>query len=130
MSRYDWMENAACATVDPDLFHVEGQGSYNKALPVCRRCPVQRKCAAFAQAVEGATSTRNRHGLWAGQVPRQRKAASNHIDRKVIHESILRLHDRGGMNAKQIAEQAGCDERTVYRVLKKNRNPDSYREAA
>ena len=128
MSRYDWMENAACATVDPDLFHVEGQGSYNKALPVCRRCPVQRQCADFAQTVEGATSTRHRHGLWAGQVPRERKAESNHQDRKTIHAAILRLHDRGGMKAKQIAAAAGCDERTVYRVLAKHR--DSYQEAA
>ncbi|MFD9463515.1 WhiB family transcriptional regulator [Streptomyces sp. NPDC060027] len=130
MSRYDWMENAACTQADPDLFHSNGHGApYRRAQAICNSCPVQPQCADFANTVEGGAGKRSRHGLWAGKAPRQREANANRLSRQATHELILRLHDRGGMKAKQIAEAADCDERTVYRVVKQNRT-DAYQEAA
>lgn len=117
MSRYDWMEDARCAQVDPDLWHVELGDRYTQAARICTHCPVKRQCADHAARVEGDTSKRERHGLWAGQSPRQRLAASERQNRNERHEAILRLAARGGMDAHQIAATVGCDVRTVWRVL-------------
>ena len=121
MSRYDWMGDALCASSDPALWHQDGSANYDKAARVCARCPVQQQCADFAANVEGDGSKRARHGLWAGQSPRQRLAASSHQTRRKNHEEILRLTARGGLDAYQIAELVGVDPRTVWRVTKNHR---------
>lgn len=121
MSRYDWMEDARCAQIDPDLWHAELGASYTQAARVCRRCPVQRQCADHATRLEGDASKRDRHGLWAGQAPREREAHAERQNRNETHEAILRLTARGGMDAYQIAEAVGCDPRTVWRVTKTHR---------
>jgi hypothetical protein len=123
VSRYDWMEDARCAQVDPELWHPEGSGggAYNEALRICRRCPVQRQCADFSARIEGEASKRDRHGLWAGQPPRERLTRSEHVTRETHHDVILRLTARGGMQPDEIAAAAGVDVRTVFRVTKKHR---------
>jgi WhiB family redox-sensing transcriptional regulator len=122
VSRYDWMEYARCAQVDPDLFHPDGSGSRSsEALEICRRCPVQRQCADHTARLEGDASKRDRHGMWAGQGPTERLARSGHITRESKREVILRLVDRGGMDAHEIAQHVGVDVRTVWRVTAANR---------
>lgn len=122
MSRYDWMEDARCAQIDPDLWHPEGNGvRYDDAQRICRRCPVQRQCADHTNRLEGDGSKRDRHGLWAGQVPSQRVEGGGHRTRANNHEQILRLTARGGMDAYEIAEAVGVDVRTVWRVTKAHR---------
>jgi WhiB family redox-sensing transcriptional regulator len=122
VSRYDWMEHARCAQVDPDLWHAEGSGhGYTEAEQICARCPVKRECANHTARLEGAASKRDRHGLWAGQSPRDRLAASEHQTRESKHEAIVRLTSRGGMDAYQVADVVGCDVRTVWRVLRNHR---------
>ncbi|MCX4697043.1 WhiB family transcriptional regulator [Streptomyces sp. NBC_01373] len=133
MSRYDWMEDARCAQVDPELWHPEGVGAgYGDAKRVCARCPVQRQCADFAQAVEGDTSYSGRHGLWAGQSPKKRAAGTEGTGRNLRaaerRQQVLRLVTRGGMDAYEIAEHVGVDVRTVWRVTKAHR--DQLGEAA
>lgn len=116
---YDWMDSALCAQTDPDLFHVEGSGmGYGAGKKICAACPVTVQCAAFAQATEGTSNHRYRHGLWGGQLPRRRAAASGKTTRKETHATIIRLHERGGMSADEIAEHAHVDPRTVFRVIK------------
>lgn len=124
MSRYDWMEEARCAQVDPDLWHSDqaGGGTYTDALQICRRCPVQRQCADHAAQLEGDASKRDRHGLWAGQTARTRLANSGHIARETNHDVILRLAARGGMDPNEIADHVGVDVRTVHRVTKRHRD--------
>ena len=122
MSRYDWMDNALCAQTDPDLFHVDGSGSsYSPAKKICARCPVTQQCADFAQTVEGGTAHSWRHGIWGGQLPRTRADHGGKPKRAETHDQILRLVARGGMDARQIAEHVGVDERTVWRVTKNHR---------
>jgi WhiB family redox-sensing transcriptional regulator len=129
VSRYDWMEDARCAQVDPELWH-SGQtgGGYAQAAQICQRCPVQRQCADHTARLEGDASKRDRHGLWAGQTPRARVASSTHVTRETKREAILRLTARGGMNAQQIADHVDVDVRTVWRVLRNHR--DQMGEAA
>lgn len=129
MSRYDWMEHARCAQVDPDLWHGEGSGvTYRDALGICAACPVQRQCADYTSRLEGDASRRDRHGVWAGHTPSQRLNNSDRPTRESNHDVILRLAARGGMDARQIADHVGVDVRTVHRVTKALR--EQMREAA
>jgi WhiB family redox-sensing transcriptional regulator len=127
VSRYDWMDSAACAQVDPEIFHPTGNPT-RQAKNVCARCPVQRQCASFAHAVEGEVSHPHRHGLWAGMSARDRAGRAVEDARLKRDDTIWRLHTRGGMTADEIGVAVGCDARTVYRVLKQTRG--SYKEAA
>lgn len=122
MSRYDWMDSALCAQTDPGLFHVDGiGGGYNTAKKICATCPVARQCADFAQRIEGEVSHPHRHGMWGGQVPRQRANDTGATARRDAHtrrrDAIRRLHQRGGLDAYQIATAVGCNVRTVWRTL-------------
>ncbi|MER8220938.1 WhiB family transcriptional regulator [Streptomyces sp. NPDC094143] len=121
MSRYDWMEDALCAQVDPALFHVDSGGSYQDAKKICGQCPVQQQCSSFAQAVEQDAAHNWRFGVWGGQAPRARAASRRNARRRDTHETILRLTARGGMDAYQIADHVGVDVRTVWRVTAANR---------
>lgn len=123
MSRHDWMDDALCAQVGPDLWHMEksGGGAYAPAIAICQRCPVQQQCADFSARIEGEASGRDRHGLWAGRTPSERVTTSNHVTRHATHDAILRLAQRGGMDAYQIAQHVGVDVRTVWRVTKRHR---------
>lgn len=122
MSRYDWMDSALCAQTDPNLFHPDGSGGgYSDARKICDNCPVQRQCAAFAQRAEHDNAHSHRHGLWGGQAPRQRADDTAATARRTFNarrrDQIRRLHQRGGMDAYQIAETVGCNVRTVWRTL-------------
>jgi WhiB family transcriptional regulator, redox-sensing transcriptional regulator len=63
MSRFDWMDDAACADHNPDTWFpsVTGHGGTRQvadAAAVCARCPVARQCAELSG---GAA-----YGVWAG----------------------------------------------------------------
>lgn len=122
MSRFDWMDDALCAQIDPDLWHQDAGANYRDAARTCASCPVQRQCGDFAAELEGDASTHHRHGLWAGQGPRQRLARSGHVKRETNRDAILRLDARGGMTPYEIAEHVGVDVRTVWRVTKTHRD--------
>lgn len=64
MSRYDWMDDAACASHNPDTWFpsVTGKGGLAQvetATKVCRDCPVSAQCAAMASG--------SAYGVWAGR---------------------------------------------------------------
>lgn len=64
-----WAEQAACTTVDPELFYPEpgrDRASEVWAKQVCRGCPVQVEC------LEHALKTREHHGIWGGLTPAER----------------------------------------------------------
>lgn len=132
MTRYDWMADAACAQADPELFHPDGKAPNRDAKRVCARCPVQPQCLAYAQQFEGEVTYPHRYGLWGGQLPRRRAQAAAGNGRlarnRTRREQIIRLYERGGMDAYEIAEAVGCDARTVWRTTKAYR--DSVGEAA
>lgn len=58
----------ACAGVDAALFFPERVSEYPKAAALCRRCPVQTECLAWA------LQTRQGFGMWGGKTPDERAA--------------------------------------------------------
>ena len=68
-----WMDQATCRTMDPDLFLTEHKGAQGdkrkaKALAACARCPVQMECrdTAIDLARNGMVA-----GIWGGLTARQ-----------------------------------------------------------
>lgn len=61
-------ENAACRSVDPELFFVEIGNSVKaaQAKSVCRGCPVKAQC------LEYAVNWRIPFGIWGGANPKER----------------------------------------------------------
>lgn len=70
-STSDWRAEAACRTVDPELFFPVGtardvERQHRAARAVCAECPVARQCLQSAVALEGVD------GIWAGTTPLER----------------------------------------------------------
>jgi WhiB family redox-sensing transcriptional regulator len=67
----DWRAEAACRTVDPEIFFPVGSARdverhYRAARAVCADCPVARQCLEAAVALDGVD------GVWAGTTPMER----------------------------------------------------------
>lgn len=74
----DWVESAACAGVDPYIFHPVSGGNLNKhsyaaAKSVCQNCPVREECLEFAMRVERNERLAYRCGVWGGLTPGERR---------------------------------------------------------
>ncbi|WP_369199132.1 WhiB family transcriptional regulator [Streptomyces djakartensis] len=69
-----WRNLAACADpdVDPDTFFNNGRGNkvaqWKKAQRICDRCAVKIQCLAVA------IRRPERHGMWGGKRPSERKS--------------------------------------------------------
>lgn len=62
-----WMTDAACAGMDPNVFHPPGAlAAINAAFATRARCPVRAEC------LEHAITHREDHGIWGGMTARQR----------------------------------------------------------
>ena len=68
---YEWMEDAVCAQVDPDLFFAPHQGSKqcHVAMKICLNCPVQEQCLEQALRVPACDD----FGVWGATTPPQRE---------------------------------------------------------
>ena len=65
----DWADQGLCSQTDPDLFFPEkgdGRGGL-AARKVCRSCPVTAEC------LDHALTTGEKHGVWGGLTPGQRR---------------------------------------------------------
>lgn len=80
-----WMLKAACTEADPELFYPEeGQRAYTseqtqKAVAVCRRCPVVFECLKWA------FETGDTYAILGGRTPNQR----SRIRREALHRRQL-----------------------------------------
>jgi WhiB family redox-sensing transcriptional regulator len=68
----DWLEQARCASVDPDLFFPLGStGPFveqiTAAKAICRLCPVKREC------LQWALETDQQAGIWGGLTEDERR---------------------------------------------------------
>jgi WhiB family redox-sensing transcriptional regulator len=56
----------ACQGVDAEEFYPTHATGYLRAVQVCRRCPVEAECLAWA------LNTRQSFGVWGGKTPDER----------------------------------------------------------
>lgn len=64
----EWVDDAACASTDPDAFHPEFGDSAPYAKKVCAGCPVRDACLEHALVHES-----HWHGIWGGLSPADRR---------------------------------------------------------
>jgi WhiB family redox-sensing transcriptional regulator len=64
--RADWVNAAACAETDPELFFPLNGETAAVARRICRGCPVRRDCLATAL-------TRHEWGVWGGTTEHERE---------------------------------------------------------
>ncbi len=63
----DWRSQGLCARNDPELWFAVGALEHKMAKAICRDCPVQRACLAYA--MEEPVD----HGIWGGLTERERR---------------------------------------------------------
>lgn len=69
---WDWQSRGSCARWPTEVFFPEDQGRHGlrarqqRAMQICRGCPVVRECR------EHALATPEVHGIWGATTPRER----------------------------------------------------------
>lgn len=63
-----WRTRGACRQVDPETFFPAPNEAADAAIALCRNCPVQGPCLAWALDVGDC------HGVWGATTPRERRA--------------------------------------------------------
>lgn len=63
----DWRALGACSKTDPDLWFAVGAIEHKQAKRICRECPVQGQCLAYAMDAPVD------HGIWGGLTERERR---------------------------------------------------------
>lgn len=132
-----WHGQAACRTVDPELFHpIAVSGSryreqVDRAKAICARCPVRRQCLAFAlqtlpHGIAGGTTEEERRRHPARTVSRERQQPSRHTARPVAAtRSEIAIAGRGALRAGQTVHQVattfGVSPRTAQRWARRVR---------
>ena len=66
MSQTDWFADAACRTVDTDVFFPVSEAQADAAKAICATCPVREECLEFA------LDTRPGDGVWGGMTGAER----------------------------------------------------------
>lgn len=127
----DWREEAACASVDAELFF-PGKDDEEKsaataaawavARSVCTECPVRRECLDMAMAYETGFGFASRHGMYGGLTPRQRWTLDENIRRERRggrpgrRPEVLALAARG-LDRTAISARLGLHPDSVSRYL-------------
>jgi WhiB family redox-sensing transcriptional regulator len=116
-----WHEDAACAGIDPDRFYPEpGPGitrDIAAAKRVCAGCPVRAECLAYALAHD------ERHGIWGGTTPQERRPRKPKTAPRRQDVEVARM-TRGGKTAREIACALAITPRTVVRARTRLRNSE------
>lgn len=79
----EWLQEAACADEDPDLFFPvsttgSGADQVDRAKKVCRRCPVTARCLDWALRTGQGT------GVWGGTEPSERRCVRRRHSRENV----------------------------------------------
>lgn len=120
-----WMDDAACARVDPDLFFPERGERTDLAKAVCFGCPVREECLEYALA------NNEKHGVWGGLSERQRRTLRSkrghaHGGRQLLEvtdprrvEQVLAMHAQGH-SCREIGRQLDLNNTTVSKVIRRS----------
>ena len=115
-----WMDDALCVQGTPELWFPSG-GDVTEAKRICGLCPVRNQCSSRVDVLEKDDPGRKLYGTFAGRPAKVRSRSRGSVTGKPQrNERIVRLSGQG-WDAVQIADEVGCDERTVYRVLARAR---------
>lgn len=112
-----WRDGAPCGQTDPELFFPERGTNPRDAIAICMTCDVRRQCLEWALR-NGET------GVWGGTTDRERRrmlrAAPGQpvlLDAgRIIRDHRIRRLSAEGLSAAEVAQQVGCNKRTVERV--------------
>lgn len=128
----DFGEQAACLNLDPDTFFPHEAAEPARVLELaglCGDCPVAQACLEYAlqNSVEGVwagTSTKDRRRLrrQAGINPQSLRAQA---DRSLVQQLAAK-----GLSTRQIVDQTGIHEQTVWRALRAHRAAQTVRAVA
>jgi WhiB family redox-sensing transcriptional regulator len=72
VEHWDWQTRGKCLRLPTEVFYPEDQGRHGlrarqqRAMQICRDCPVLRECR------EHALATPEVHGIWGATTPRER----------------------------------------------------------
>jgi DNA-binding CsgD family transcriptional regulator len=115
---YEWMDQALCAQVGPDVFFPEvgDSGTTRTAKTFCAACPVRPQCQGHVQRLEGGIAQGLRHGTWGATTPQERVLIGGETPSAERDREVIRLSARG-LGPSEIAARLGCSDRTVARVL-------------
>jgi WhiB family redox-sensing transcriptional regulator len=86
----NWRVDAACASVDPELFYptsyISPDGAFQAeyAKQICATCPALAACRTYILNSEGGRGLDSRSGIYAGLTPKERYAA---------HRRSIRHHE-------------------------------------
>jgi WhiB family redox-sensing transcriptional regulator len=75
-----WVEQAACASTDPEIFFPARDDPGTQARQVCGRCPVSDNCLAYA------LQSGEEFGIWGGLNPAERKNLRRTLQRQRSRE--------------------------------------------
>ena len=101
-----WVNEAVCATVDPELFFPDKAGAKAfDAKRVCRVCPVQAPCLEWALE-------NNEVGIWAGTSENQRRMLRRERGMRLPndHRSPIEHGTNAGARAHYRAGEKPCAE--------------------
>lgn len=98
----DWWDSANCIGVDPDImFPDKGPGSANEARAVCAGCTVREACLDYA------LTHGERHGVWGGLTPKERRPLRRRYIAERGHEITINGHTTQG-HGTRACYQRGC----------------------
>ena len=80
----DWLPQAACQGIDPELFYSTSPPKVARARGICDRCFVQPQCLLAADRLEHGLGVKMVHGIWGGLTADERI-----VRRRVLDEILL-----------------------------------------
>jgi len=106
------LDNGACVGAEPEIFDGENEKSVMTAKQICKGCPVQQNCLAWA--IDNET-----YGVWGGTTPEEREQMNSGKSVVSIEERLwiaqLRADLDSNLSADEIASRHGVTPRTVFR---------------
>lgn len=97
LQRPDWMADAHCRGLDPNLFYPTHRGDANPvAQATCNACPVRDQCRQYA------IDNGERHGIWGGTTDKQRRATRR-------TQRVNRCGTNNGYQLHQYRHEPACD---------------------
>jgi len=109
----DWVGDALCAQIAPEVFFPDEGGSTREAKKICAACPVRAQC------LEYALTNGERFGIWGGLSERERRKLSKQVSvvkkPNVALDEVPRVQERheAGHTDVEIARRLGLTARQV-----------------